>query len=67
MYKTQDKPDVAKTVLSFFDWAYKNGGSLAESLDYIPMPDKVVGMVETTWKNDLKGANGQPVWTGPGS
>jgi phosphate transport system substrate-binding protein len=67
MYKQQDKPDVAKQVLDFFAWAYKNGGQLAESLDYVPMPPKVVDLVEGTWKQEIKGANGQPVWSGPAS
>jgi phosphate transport system substrate-binding protein len=67
MYKKQDKPDVAKQVLDFFDWSYKNGGQMAEGLDYVPMPGKVVGLVETTWRDQIKGANGQPVWNGPGS
>jgi phosphate transport system substrate-binding protein len=67
MYKKQDKPETAKQVLDFFDWAYKNGGQLAEGLDYVPMPGKVVGLVEGTWKQDIKGGNGQPVWDGSGS
>jgi phosphate transport system substrate-binding protein len=67
MYKKQDKPDTGKQVLEFFDWAYKNGGQLAEGLDYVPMPAKVVGLVEGAWKQDIKSASGQPVWDGSGS
>jgi phosphate transport system substrate-binding protein len=67
MYKKQDKPEIAKQVLDFFAWSYKSGGQLAEGLDYVPMPDKVVGQVETTWKQDIKSAAGQSVWEGPGS
>ncbi|MBV8168361.1 MAG: substrate-binding domain-containing protein, partial [Alphaproteobacteria bacterium] len=67
MYKKQDKPDVAKQVLDFFAWAYKNGGQLAEGLDYVPMPAKVVDLVEGTWKQEIKNASGQPVWSGPAS
>ena len=40
MYKSQEKPDVAKAALAFFDWSYKNGGGMAGELDYVPMPDK---------------------------
>jgi phosphate transport system substrate-binding protein len=64
MYKTQDKPETAKDALNFFDWSYKNGGKLAEELDYVPMPTKVVDMVENTWKSMIKGQDGKPVWTG---
>ena len=30
MHKQQDHPDRAKEVLTFFDWAYKNGAQMAE-------------------------------------
>ena len=33
MHKTQDKPETAKEVLKFFDWAYSSGGKMAEALD----------------------------------
>jgi hypothetical protein len=32
--------------LKFFKWAYEKGGKMAAELDYIPMPDNVVEMVE---------------------
>jgi phosphate transport system substrate-binding protein len=67
MYKKQDKPEIAKQVLDFFAWAYKHGGSLAEGLDYVPMPTPVVDLVEGTWKKDITAPNGQPVWSGPAS
>ncbi|MHB8728343.1 MAG: phosphate ABC transporter substrate-binding protein PstS [Sulfuricaulis sp.] len=62
-YKKQDKPETAKEVLKFFDWAYHHGGKMAESLDYVPMPASVVKLVEATWKKDVADANGQAVWT----
>ncbi len=67
MHKTQDKPDVAKQVLSFFDWSYHNGQQLAEGLDYVAIPANVVSLIEDTWKAQIKGTDGKPVWTGPGS
>jgi phosphate transport system substrate-binding protein len=66
MHKQADKPEQAKAALQFFDWAYKNGSQMAEQLDYVPIPAKVVMLVESTWKQ-IKGANGQPIWTGSGS
>ena len=30
MHKKQDQPERAKEVLDFFDWAYHNGGQMAE-------------------------------------
>jgi phosphate transport system substrate-binding protein len=62
MHKSQAHPEKAKEVLKFFDWAYKNGDQMAESLDYIPMPDAVVGLIHGEWKNKIKDMNGKPVW-----
>jgi phosphate transport system substrate-binding protein len=64
VYKTQEKPATGAAVLNFFDWAYRNGQSLAEQLDYVPMPASVVGLVEKTWAAEIKDASGKPVWTG---
>ena len=66
MYKHQDKPENAKNVLNFFAWSYQNGDKMAEELDYVPMPDKVVGLVEQTWKSQIKGPDGKMVWDGMG-
>ncbi len=63
VYKVQDKPEVAKTVLSFLDWSYKNGQDMAKGLDYVPIPDNVVALVEKSW-GEIKGADGAPIWTG---
>ena len=67
MHKTQEKPENAKAVLRFFDWAYRNGQAMAEALDYVPMPEPVVKLVEESWKTQLAGPDGKPVWTGPAS
>ena len=66
MHQVQSKPATAQEVLSFFDWAYRNGGKLAEDLAYVPMPAAVVGMVEQSWKT-IVGPDGKPVWKGQGS
>jgi phosphate transport system substrate-binding protein len=56
--------DIAATgeALKFFSWAYKNGSKMAEELDYVPMPSNVVKDVEKTWTNEIKDANGKPVF-----
>jgi phosphate transport system substrate-binding protein len=66
MHKKQDHPETAREVLNFFDWAYKNGGQLAESLDYIPMPPNAVAIFEDSWKQ-IVGPDGKPVWDGHSS
>jgi phosphate transport system substrate-binding protein len=63
MHKQQSKPEVAREALNFFNWAYHNGAGMAEQLDYVPMPEAVVKMVEQSWQQ-IKGPDGKPVWTG---
>jgi phosphate transport system substrate-binding protein len=62
MHKVQDKPETAQAVLKFFDWAYANGGKMAEALDYVPMPEKVQQLVRSAWKAQIKDAGGKTVW-----
>jgi phosphate transport system substrate-binding protein len=52
----KNPPDAAaaKSALDFFKWAYEKGDKMAQDLDYIPMPDNVVAMVEKTWASDIK-------------
>ena len=61
MHKLQDKPDAARDVVKFFDWAYTNGDKTALDMDYIPMPDAVVKLVRQSWKTNLKDAAGKPL------
>ncbi|RFC38065.1 MAG: phosphate ABC transporter substrate-binding protein, PhoT family [Candidatus Nitrotoga sp. LAW] len=62
MHKTQDKPETAKEVLKFFDWAYGSGGKMAEALDYVPMPEKVQQLVRAAWKAQIKDNKGKTFW-----
>lgn len=62
MQKVQDKPENGKMVLEFFDWAYKNGSKDALALDYIPIPESVVKLIQSEWKTNIKDAAGKPVF-----
>jgi phosphate transport system substrate-binding protein len=62
MHKVQQNPANAKEVLKFFDWAFQNGDQMASDLDYVPMPDPVVKLIQTQWKSQLKDASGKPVY-----
>ena len=53
MHKQPKDAAAAQEALKFFDWAYKNGGQMAEQLDYVPMPDNVVKLVEDMWKKEI--------------
>lgn len=48
-------------VLKFFDWAYAKGDQIALGLDYIPMPDNVVKLIQANWKESLKDSAGKPL------
>jgi phosphate transport system substrate-binding protein len=48
-----DKAASAEAI-KFFKWAFANGGKMAQELDYIPMPDSVVKLIEKTWSADIK-------------
>lgn len=41
-----DKVKDAQEALKFFRWAFKNGDKMAEELDYVPLPDSVVVLIE---------------------
>jgi phosphate transport system substrate-binding protein len=57
-----DKPDKTREVLKFFDWALKNGQKMAIELDYVPIPDPVVKLVNDAWKTQIKDSAGKPLW-----
>ncbi|MCD0423216.1 phosphate ABC transporter substrate-binding protein PstS [Rubrivivax sp. JA1024] len=48
-----DKAASAEAV-KFFKWAFEKGAKAAEELDYIPMPEPVVKLIEKTWAADIK-------------
>ena len=62
MHKSQANAEKGKEVLKFFDWAYRDGDKLALALDYVPMPDAVVKLVQAEWKIKIKDASGKPIW-----
>jgi len=61
LHKTQDKAEAGKEVLKFFKWAYASGDKLASDLDYVPLPDSVVKLIEAAWKAQVKDAAGKPL------
>lgn len=63
MHKLQDKPQQAQEVLRFFEWSYKNGGKLAEEMDYVALPDSLVKLIHNSWAS-IKDSAGKPVWAG---
>ena len=63
IYKQPQDPVATGEALKFFAWAYKSGDKMAEELDYVPMPDKVVKDIQATWAADIKDSAGKPLFT----
>jgi phosphate transport system substrate-binding protein len=61
IYKQPQDAAATGEALKFFAWAYAKGGKLAEELDYVPMPDKVVSSVEKMWSAEVKDSSGKPI------
>ena len=50
MHKAPRDPARAKSALQFFRWALEKGQAQASSLDYVPLPESLVGQIEAYWK-----------------
>ncbi len=53
----------AAEALKFFAWAYAKGDKMADELDYVPMPKKVIEQVEKLWASEIKDSGGKPLYT----
>ena len=62
LHRQQDKPANAREVLRFFEWSFKNGGKMAADLDYVPMPDAVVKLIQSEWKSKVRDSSGKPLY-----
>jgi phosphate transport system substrate-binding protein len=54
MHKDPADKNASAEAIKFFKWSFQNGSKMAEELDYIPMPDNVVKLIEKTWSSDIK-------------
>jgi len=54
MHKEPADKAASAEAVKFFKFAFTKGGKMAEELDYIPMPDSVVKLIEKTWSADIK-------------
>ena len=50
MHAKPARVEDAKEALKFFAWAYEKGGAMAGDLDYVPMPEAVIGQVKLEWQ-----------------
>jgi phosphate transport system substrate-binding protein len=63
IHKQPDDAAAAAAALKFFAWAYTKGDKMAEELDYVPMPKKVVGEIEKMWASQIKDSGGKALYT----
>ena len=61
IHKKQKDLNLAKAMLSYFDWCYRYGGKTAKKLHYVPIPLNVVELVKDSWKSEIT-AGSSPVW-----
>jgi phosphate transport system substrate-binding protein len=54
MHKEPTDKAASAEAVKFFKWAFAKGDKMAEELDYIPMPEPVVKLIEKTWSSDIK-------------
>ena len=54
MHKDSTDKAASQEAIKFFKYAFAKGGKMAEELDYIPMPDSVMKLIEKTWSADIK-------------
>jgi phosphate transport system substrate-binding protein len=50
MYKQPKDATRSQSTLSFFKWTLESGQSLANSLDYVPLPTPLVQQIEAYWQ-----------------
>jgi phosphate transport system substrate-binding protein len=62
IHKKPDDAAAAAEALKFFAWAYDKGDKMAEELDYVPMPNKVVTEIEKVWASEIKDSGGKPLY-----
>jgi len=62
IHKQPQDPAAATEALKFFAWAYAKGGRMAEDLDYVPMPAKVVAAIQKVWAMQIKDPTGKALY-----
>ncbi len=63
IYKKPVDAAITAEALKFFAWSFAKGDKMAEELDYVPMPDKVVNDIQKMWSTEIKDAGGKPLFS----
>ncbi|KAB8033814.1 phosphate ABC transporter substrate-binding protein PstS [Fluviispira multicolorata] len=68
IHKNQENVETGKDVLKFFHYVFKHGAKSAESLDYIPIPEKTYKFIEKKWSEEIKASKDKsPLWVKQGT
>jgi len=62
VHKQPQNSAATNEALKFFQWSFKNGDQMAAELDYVPMPDSVVKLIQTEWKSKIRDESGKAVY-----
>jgi phosphate transport system substrate-binding protein len=62
IHKQPPDPVAAAEALKFFAWAFEKGDKMAEELDYVLMPNKVVTEIERMWAREIKDSSDKPLY-----
>ena len=54
MHKDATDKAASQEAIKFFKFSFDKGDKMAEELDYIPMPDAVIKLIEKTWSSEIK-------------
>jgi len=54
MHKDATDKASSQEAIKFFKFAFEKGTKMAEDLDYIPMPESVIKLIEKTWSAEIK-------------
>ena len=54
MHKDATDKAASAEAIKFFKFAFAKGDKMAEELDYIPMPESVIKLIEKTWSAEIK-------------
>ena len=64
MQKKPNDPAAAREALRFFAFALAKGDTMADELDYVPLPPNAKKWAESRW-SDIKGGDGAPLYSAP--
>ena len=62
VHKKADNAAQTKAVLKFLIWGFRHGGHAAMKLDYVPLPQSVVDLIEASWRAQITDASGNQLW-----